>query len=288
MSDRPASAARRAGLAVALLLAILVNVWLVGEPGTPSGSDDAAVSADIAPRGGVASALADHPLLQQPAAVPTVDCELPAFGQDTVALTAYYLATVRCLDQVWEPVLLAAALPFEPPAVDISAELKASPCGAAPNPQDAVAYYCGLNHTIYLPIDQLLANGGDEPASHLATLSHEYGHHVQRLSGLLGAADAVMVKAGLRSAPGLEMSRRVELQADCFAGMFLHAASGSASIDASLAEAAEEDFNNAAEEPVGDNTHGSATSQGRWADNGYRTGSTDSCNTFAAAPDEVL
>jgi len=232
--------------------------------------------------------LEDHPLLVSPKALPEVTCDLPKFSTSDQQLAAYYAAGVKCLDAVWGPVLKDANLPFEPPALDASPELSDGPCGAAPASEDAVAYYCGRNRMIYMPTGRLRENGGgDRPATHLATLAHEYGHHIQAMSGMLRAADLKIVNAGEKSPAGLEMSRRIELQANCFAGMFLGAVAGKGSISTELANRAEEDFQYAMEEAPDKNAHGSPANQGTWALNGFDAKTTNTCNTYAAPASEV-
>lgn len=227
--------------------------------------------------------LEDHPLLLTPRPLPEITCELPAFGTSDQQLADYYAAGVVCLDTAWAPVLKDANLPFEPPSLDAAPELSNGPCGAAPASEDAVAYYCGRNRMIYMPTSRLRENGGgDRPATHLATLAHEYGHHVQAMTGMLRAADLKIVNAGEKTPAGLEMSRRIELQANCFAGMFLGAAAGRGSITTDLARRAEEDFQYAMEESPEKNAHGSPTNQGDWALSGFEANSTDACNTYAA------
>ncbi|GGU66557.1 neutral zinc metallopeptidase [Lentzea flava] len=232
--------------------------------------------------------LADHPFLVTPASLQAVTCQLPAFGVSDQQLAAYYTAGVECLDAAWGPVLTAANLPFEKPSLDASPDLKDGPCGAAPESDHAVAYYCGRNRTIYMPTARLRDNGGgDAPATHLATLSHEYGHHVQALSGLLRAADLKITDAGEKTPAGLEMSRRIELQANCFAGMFLAGVAGKGSVTPALARQAQEDFKYAVEEKPENNAHGSAANQATWATTGFKTNSTAACNTFAAPAAQV-
>ncbi|ONI86052.1 hypothetical protein ALI22I_25255 [Saccharothrix sp. ALI-22-I] len=239
-----------------------------------------------APRPRAVHRLADHPLLTTPVRLPAVACPLPGFGVSDAELSAYYKAGVACLDQAWRPVLEQANLPFDSPALDTSPDLSEGPCGSAPAESEAVAYYCGRNRTIYMPTRRLRDNGGGERAgSHLATLAHEYGHHVQALTGMLRAADSKIVDAGEQSPAGLEMSRRIELQANCFAGMFLVAASGS--IGTGLAQEAAEDFRYAVEEPPEKNAHGSPDNQAKWATQGFVVGETTSCNTYAASADAV-
>ncbi|MEO6087901.1 MAG: neutral zinc metallopeptidase, partial [Umezawaea sp.] len=232
--------------------------------------------------------LEDHPLLVNPKSLPEITCDLPKFGTSDEQLATYYAAGVKCLDATWGPVLKEANLPFEPPSLDAAPELSDGPCGAAPASEDAVAYYCGRNRMIYMPTGRLRENGGgDRPATHLATLAHEYGHHVQAMSGMLRAADLKIVNAGEKSPAGLEMSRRIELQANCFAGMFLAAVGGRGSISTELASRAEEDFQYAMEEPPEKNAHGSPANQGTWALNGFDANTTDACNTYSAPAAQV-
>lgn len=232
--------------------------------------------------------LADHPLLVKPGSLTQVTCSLPQFGTSDGQLAAYYAAGVECLDTAWGPLLKAANLPFDKPELDASPVLKDGPCGEAPESDHAVAYYCGRNRTIYMPTARLRDNGGgDAPATHLATLSHEYGHHVQALSGLLRAADLKITDAGEKTPAGLEMSRRIELQANCFAGMFLSSAAGRGSLTAGLARQAQEDFKFAIEEKPENNAHGSAENQAQWAAAGFKANSTDACNTFSASAAQV-
>lgn len=232
--------------------------------------------------------LADHPVLVKPATLAPVTCDLPRFGVSDTQLAAYYTAGIACLDAAWGPLLTTANMPFEKPTLDASPTLQDGPCGAAPESDHAVAYYCGRNRTIYMPTSRLRSNGGGEaPATHLATLSHEYGHHVQALTGLLRAADMKITDAGEKTPAGLEMSRRIELQANCFAGMFLTSAAGRGAVTTSLAEQAQDDFQYAIEEKPENNAHGSAKNQANWASAGYKSNSTTACNTFSATPAQV-
>ncbi|WP_439663422.1 neutral zinc metallopeptidase [Lentzea sp. HUAS TT2] len=249
----------------------------------PASTPPAEPSTPIRPR--AVYRLADHPLLVKPVSLAPVTCALPPFGTTDATLAAYYAAGVDCLDAAWGPLLTSANLPFDKPVLDASPVLKDGPCGEAPESDHAVAYYCGRNRTIYMPTARLRDNGGgDAPATHLATLSHEYGHHVQALTGLLRAADLKITDVGERTPAGLEMSRRIELQANCFAGMFLTSAAGRGSLTANLARQAQEDFQFAIEEKPENNAHGSAKNQAQWASAGFRANSTDACNTFAAPP----
>ncbi|AXX28183.1 neutral zinc metallopeptidase [Actinosynnema pretiosum subsp. pretiosum] len=227
--------------------------------------------------------LGDHPLLTSDRRLGQVTCELPAFGTGDEQLAAFYRAGVVCLDRAWEPVLAEAGLPFATPELNTGPELEDGPCGAAPSADEAVAYYCGSNRTVYMPTARLRAPGGgeDRASSHLATLAHEYGHHVQALAGMLRAGNRRIAEAGETDPAGLEMSRRLELQANCFAGMFLASASGRGSVDRVMAEEAVADFRYAVVESPERNGHGSPANQDTWARAGFG-GGTSACNTFTA------
>jgi hypothetical protein len=56
---------------------------------------------------------------------------------------------------------------------------------------------------------------------YLEVFAHEYGHHIQALTGIMDRQAQEREDAGARSARGLELSRRTELEAQCFAGMFV-------------------------------------------------------------------
>jgi uncharacterized protein len=288
-----------AGLVLTVVFAVVLSVGLLGEmagprrvagtaladPAATAGGHGPAAARSAAPR--AVFTLGDNPLLGEEVVATTTDCGLPSFARSDERLTAYYQALVRCLNDVWGSVLRAANVPFRAPVLRVTADLPDSACGRAPN-DETVAYYCGRDETIYMSTRRGLADGGGMQApSHLATLSHEYGHHVQLLSGMLTTASRQIEDAGERTPSGLELTRRVELQANCFAGVFLFAVSGRGSISRSLGRQANQDFHHAVVEPAAQNTHGSPSHQGQWADSGFGSGHPSSCNTWNAPPDEV-
>jgi uncharacterized protein len=254
-----------------------------GGPGGPGSPPSAPPS--TSPEQQPVYRLADHPLLVPGVKVVDTPCKLPVFRRDTAGLRAYYTALIGCLDAAWRPVLIDGQMPHRTPPSNLAEHPGQTGCG---NPDEGeggefTALYCPADETLYLPVDRLKAVDRGGPSSHLAVLAHEYGHHVQQLSGLLGAAADERDKAGEDTPAGQEVTRRIELQANCFAGLFLAAVATHGSISRSLASQAVADFRNGGLP----DTHGSRTHQATWASRGYQQRTTAACNTWSAPAKDV-
>lgn len=169
-------------------------------------------------------------------------------------------------------------------------------CGSAS--ADVGPFYCPTDETIYLDttfFDDVLEQqlgGPDGGFVEAYVLAHEYGHHIQNLLGTMGR---VKTQQGPKSD-----AVRLELQADCYAGMWAKAASSTQDADGlALFEAlTDEDIQLAIEAAttVGDDriqeasggdvdpeqwTHGSAKSRVAWFRTGHSEGTLEACDTFA-------
>lgn len=256
-------------------------------PGTTAAPDSTQPSpAPLRPR--PTRKLEDHPLMVDGGKLAFAQCDLPKIGRNTEQLRAYYLAGIDCLERAWTPLLEAANLPTHKVELDTSPDITETACGKTDKDEQFVAMYCSRNSMIYMPTKRLLrVYGTASPGGHLATLAHEYGHHIQSLSGMLSAAGQKQEEAGENTPGYAELSRRIEMQANCFAGMFLNATVGRGTVTKALADKAVNDFRQADDSADSQSSHGTGKNQGAWAKRGYTSGNTKDCNTWAAKPADV-
>ena len=168
-----------------------------------------------------------------------------------------------------------------------------SGCGAA---QEATGpFYCPEDERVYIDLDfwdDLKRLGGNTADfSQAYVLAHELGHHVQDILGIEQKAQQMMQDRSQRSRVSVEL----ELQADCFAGVWGHSMQERGKLDPGDLEGA---LKNAA--AVGDDhiqkmqrgsvspeswTHGSSAERQGWFSRGMTSGDARQCNTFQAGPD---
>ncbi|MGY5765572.1 KPN_02809 family neutral zinc metallopeptidase [Brachybacterium sp. DNPG3] len=208
-------------------------------------------------------------------------------------------ATVESADSLWSQLAPASGIPFTEPQAVLFEDSVQTGCGPATS---AVGpFYCPADATIYLDVSfysslasQYGADGGQ--LAKMYVVAHEYGHHIQSLAG---TSDGIDYSSTGPQSPAV----RMELQADCYAGVWAHHAS-STTDDAGIAmlePLTEEDIASAlsAASAVGDDhiqgevaggsvtpeswTHGSSEQRRTWFTTGYEQGTVASCDTFGAA-----
>ncbi|HEX7384199.1 MAG TPA: neutral zinc metallopeptidase, partial [Burkholderiaceae bacterium] len=156
-------------------------------------------------------------------------------------------------------------------------------------------FYCPEDQKVYLDLsfyDELSDRfGAPGDFAQAYVIAHEVGHHVQNLLGIADKVDAMRARSG--PAQGNALSVRVELQADCFAGVWANHAEQARHW---LEQGDVEEALNAAAQ-IGDDTlqrksrgavqpetftHGSAAQRVAWFRRGIESGRVDQCNTFEA------
>jgi len=202
-------------------------------------------------------------------------------------------AVLASTEDVWGDIFRRGGQSYRAPKLGLFTGAVQSACGFA---QSAVGpFYCPADQKVYIDLsfyrelkDRLQA-GGDFAQAYV--IAHEVGHHVQNLLGIMEKAQAARARAG--EAEANRISVRLELQADCFAGVWAHNADKARGI---LEEGDIEEGLNAAS-AIGDDrmqrraggyvvpdsfTHGSSAQRVRWFRTGLETGDVNRCSTFRA------
>jgi uncharacterized protein len=225
-----------------------------------------------------------EPVVQQrPAQRPPADDRMAAFVSTVLADT----------EDVWKALFAAQGATYQEPRLVLFRGATPTACGTG---QSAMGpFYCPGDRKVYIDLQfyetmrTRLGAPGDFAQAYV--IAHEVGHHVQNLMGIAEKVDAMRQRAS--PAQGNELSVRMELQADCFAGVWAHHAQRSRQI---LEQGDVEEALNAAAQ-IGDDalqrksqgtvqpesfTHGSSAQRVSWFKRGMSSGSVRDCNTFDA------
>lgn len=181
---------------------------------------------------------------------------------------------------------------YEPPTLVLFKAVTQSPCGGASGATGP--FYCPLDRKAYLDtqffttLAQRLGAKGDFAAAYV--VAHEIAHHVQNELGILGEANKIRQRSS--EAQSNAISVRIELQADCFSGVWArHAGERFGSLDPgdvgeamNAARQIGDDTlqRNAGQRPMPHTfTHGTSEQRQRWFAQGYESGSVAACDTFS-------
>lgn len=196
-------------------------------------------------------------------------------------------------EDVWQRVFESNGSAYQVPTLVLFSGMVQSQCGVA---QSAVGpFYCPLDRKVYLDLtffrdlERQLDAPGDFARAYV--IAHEVGHHVQTL---LGTTQAVMERqSALPEREANLLSVRLELQADCFSGIWAHFTQA----DYDMLEPGDIDEALNAASQIGDDrlqergqgyvvpdsfTHGSAAQRHEWFRRGLESGDVAACDTFAA------
>ena len=218
--------------------------------------------------------------LTQPVSMDRNGCPLPPWTSTDEGMAVLLTAETKCLDDSWRLVFDQLKLPFTAPKLVLAATVTAPDCA---RPPEENSFYC--EGTIYLvPSSYRTTNAGTAavPAAAVSLLAHEYGHHLQQLTGTLQAVTAQIRDVGVGTPAALELSRRTELQAQCLSGMFV----GTHFDGPSTALAINDNYTRG-DAPGAVPDHGTPKNFGDWFTVGAQRNSLQDCNTWSAPPDAV-
>jgi hypothetical protein len=231
------------------------------------------------------------PLLQQGAPTRGGDTQITAQDEQAAEFVSVTLADT---EEVWADIFRRQlGETYTPATLVLFKGVTQSPCGGASGATGP--FYCPADKKAYLDTDffttlsRQLGAKGDFAAAYV--VAHEIAHHVQNELGILGQANTMRRQVSPEQSN--QISVRIELQADCYAGIWARNAQEKfASLEpGDVAEAM-----NAAKQ-IGDDTlqrnagrvpsphtftHGTSSQRQRWFALGYETGDLAQCDTFGA------
>jgi hypothetical protein len=199
-------------------------------------------------------------------------------------------------ERTWTKIFEAGGRTYEKPTLVLFSDAVQSACGfaqAASGP-----FYCGPDHKVYIDLSfyrdlrQRFQAPGDFAQAYV--IAHEVGHHVQNLLGIMNKVQESQSRATNENQANA-LSVRLELQADCLAGIWANSAHRERNI---LEQGDVEEGLNAAAQ-IGDDrmqkrarghvvpegfTHGSAEQRVQWFRRGLESGELKQCDTFSGRP----
>jgi uncharacterized protein len=224
----------------------------------------------------------------RPAAAPRV----PGAPDPDARLVDFVGFVVDDVQDFWRSDFASAGRTYETTKLVLFTGQTQSGCGLASS--ETGPFYCPADHKVYLDLGffrelkSRFRAPGDFAEAYV--IAHEFGHHVQNL---LGTEERVRREQERHRGEANELSVRLELQADCYAGVWGHSA-----YEQRLLESGDLEEALTAAAAVGDDriqrsagqrvdpetwTHGSAKQRSQWLRTGFETGDPAECDTFGAS-----
>jgi predicted metalloprotease len=225
-----------------------------------------------------------------PAQVQQAPAHPPANDQET----QFVRTVLRYTETTWGKIFQQNGATYQPPILRLYTGR--TPTGGCGTGESAVGpFYCPADRKVYIDLSffnlmqQRFHVGGEFTQAYV--IAHEVGHHVQNLLGISGKVDSMRQRMSETDANALSV--RVELQADCFAGVWAYHTNEAKQI----IEQGDVESALAAASAIGDDalqrqsrgevvpdsfTHGTSAQRVRWFTKGLQTGSVQQCNTFDA------
>ena len=194
-------------------------------------------------------------------------------------------------EDVWNKIFTAGGARYQEPGLVLFTDMVRSACGMQSSATGP--FYCPGDSKVYIDLGfyrQLAKMGGPGDFARAYVIGHEVGHHIQNVLGT--STEVHRKKQRVSKAEANALSVMLELQADCYAGVWAHHAEK----DRDLLEEGDVEEGLAAAAAIGDDrlqkhsgravspesfTHGSSAQRVKWLKRGLRSGRVDQCNTFA-------
>lgn len=230
--------------------------------------------------------------VQQANPGPPAQAPDPARDPDA-ALKREMAQVLRKTERTWGALFASGGAQYREPTLVLFTGSTPTACGTGNRASGP--FYCPADEKMYLDLSffrelaQRYQAAGDFARAYV--IAHEVGHHVQKLTGV--SQKTAKLRQSLPEVEYNKVSVRVELQADCFAGVWAHHANR----ERPFIEAGDIDEALRAATAIGDDalqrsangqvvpdsfTHGTSAQRSRWFKTGFDTGSLRACDTFAA------
>lgn len=224
---------------------------------------------------------------QAPVAMQQAPRAAPANDRET----QFVRTTLAYTEDAWAQIFAARGARYQPATLVLFEEATPTACGTGRSATGP--FYCPADRKIYIDLrffremEQRFQVAGEFAQAYV--IAHEVGHHVQNL---LGVSDQVRsAQQGVSEREGNALSVRLELQADCFAGVWANRTNQREQI----LERGDVEAALAAASAIGDDalqrrsqgavvpdsfTHGSSAQRVRWFTRGLESGNVEQCDTF--------
>jgi hypothetical protein len=193
-------------------------------------------------------------------------------------------------EDTWSSIFTSSGRHYQPPKLVLFSDVVHSACGM--NQAAAGPFYCPADRKVYIDLtffNKLRRMGAQGDFAAAYVLAHEVGHHVQNLVGTQQKVRRLQIQSDKRQTNALSVM--MELQADCYAGIWAHHAQRQrqilekGDIEEGLRAAAavgDDQIMKAAGRRVYPDafTHGSSKQRVQWFYTGFETGDLNACNTF--------
>lgn len=230
-------------------------------------------------------------LLQMAGESPATQTRAPTAAEDETA--DFITVVLGSTEDVWSQIFASAGRSYREPTLVLFTDMVQSACGM--NTAATGPFYCPPDQKVYIDVGffrELARIGGAGDFAQAYVVGHEVGHHVQNLVGTSDAVRQAQARSGSQ-AEANSLSVAMELQADCYAGVWAHQINRRGGEVVLEPGDVEEGLRAAA--AIGDDrlmrsagraanpesfTHGSSEQRATWLRRGLETGSVEACDTF--------